>query len=518
MKRAEPRWWACWIAVIPALTAAVASAEQDDPAASSGEILIGVEYAMLGRAEIFGGLGIPAVKHFPPSVSWGKMQRSRGAPIDFSKMDRFVREYQAAGFRELVFGLKSVSTWASKSALKNVVPKPESMPLYERWIGAVVERYDGDGREDMPGLVHPIRWFEIGTELSGFEPGPIDEHLAMLQHAYRAAHAASDEVVIAHLAFLPATVFNELRRSDRDAAAGITRSGGRRRLDEMRAILSRPDLYDALNFHALGDPYEIEYTVAWLREETRHWEHPKPILISDTAPNPLIGWGPATSATGPKAWLGMLIPPSTEEDRPRLAAFFNKLLEGDEEALHGTWALVADDNVKKVVIAAEQGVALINTSFTEDMPLFKAKWFRAAAGISPWGGMVELKRPLFSREWTVVAHRPVFHAVKQLQGHIRGYTSVERVDAGDERVRLYRFGRPRGTLWVAWYAPGKVVLPGEPMPTLRADLPLGPGRFVMERMIDRPGQTDPEQGTVLSEHPRVSFELGPRPVYLRAGR
>ena len=38
---------------------------------------------------------------------------------------------------------------------------PES---YALWLGAVVERYDGDGIDDMPGLQYPIRHWEIGNE------------------------------------------------------------------------------------------------------------------------------------------------------------------------------------------------------------------------------------------------------------------------------------------------------------------------------------------------------------------
>lgn len=38
---------------------------------------------------------------------------------------------------------------------------PES---YASWLGAVVERYDGDGIDDMPGLQYPIRHWEIGNE------------------------------------------------------------------------------------------------------------------------------------------------------------------------------------------------------------------------------------------------------------------------------------------------------------------------------------------------------------------
>lgn len=82
-------------------------------------ILIGVEYAYPGGAKTFAQLGVPMAKLYPDSITWGDMQRGPGQPIDFSKMDRFVTEYQAAGFTEIVLVLKSHSRWASINYLLN---------------------------------------------------------------------------------------------------------------------------------------------------------------------------------------------------------------------------------------------------------------------------------------------------------------------------------------------------------------------------------------------------------------
>lgn len=512
-------WAFVLLNLLPATLPATARAQ--GPTDTPREILIGVEYALRGRGKIFADLGIPAVKHLPSTVEWGKMQKSPEAPVDFTKMDSFVREYQEAGFQEIVLGLKSLSRWASKDApLGNLTPKPEYVKLYGTWIRSVVERYDGDGQDDMPGLRRPVRYFEIGVELSTFEPEPIDEYLAMLERAYRAAHEASDEVIVAHVAVLPTTAFNELRRADRDTPEyqAANRRKLDRRLADMRAVLGRPDIFDAVNFHALGDPYEIEYTVAWIKENTKDWKEPKPILISDTTPNGLVGWGPATIAKGDPAKLGMIIPPGTEADRPRLAAFFRKLVDADDQTLRWTHAFVAEDMVQKVVISAEQGITLIDTSFTEDLPLFKTKLFMAGSGLSPWGGMVVLKRKLFSKEWNVVERRPVFYAVRQVQQHIRGYTSVRRLDASDEQIRLYRFDKPDGPVFVAWLQPGRVVLPGEPVPTATLALEIDAPGVTVEEMIDRSDQPRPRRSSQPVQRGRAEIEVSPRPGYLSPAR
>jgi len=485
-------------------------------AAADGGIVIGIEYVMPTVAKAYAELGVPAAKHLPDPVSWGKMQRSKGASIDFSKMDRFVREYQDAGFRELMIGLKSQSVWASKNARTNFTPKPQFMSLYEDWIRSVVERYDADGKDDMPGMRWPVRYFEIGTEFSTYEPEPVDEYLAMLERAHRAAHAASARAIVLHAAFLVTTAFRT-RPGPQNYEAAFAAAPKRilhHGLDDIRALLARPDLFDALNFHALGDPYEIEETVAWLRYETRHWRRPKPIIISDTAPNPLIGWGPGTRADGNAARLGVIIPPSTEADRHRLAAFLAKLVAADQTALEWTHSFVAADMVKKVVIAAEQGVGLINTSFTEDMPMFKAKLFQAAAGISPWGGMADVRFNVLTGVRSVNAYRPSFYAIQQLQTHIKGCDVVERVRTSNGRVRLYKLaGHGRG-LQIAWFEPGRISLPGEPLPTTMFTIRTTANNVTLEQMIHRAKQTMPDSQVVHVENGNARIKLSPRPMYI----
>jgi hypothetical protein len=41
---------------------------------------------------------------------------------------------------------------------------PDDLDGYARWVGSVVERYDGDGQGDAPGLLRPIRYWEVDNE------------------------------------------------------------------------------------------------------------------------------------------------------------------------------------------------------------------------------------------------------------------------------------------------------------------------------------------------------------------
>ena len=69
-------------------------------------------------------------------------------------------EWQSRGYTQIILGLRSHSTWGSVDwgplGGTNPSPKPEYMGEYERWVRHLVERYDADNIDDMPGLLYPI--------------------------------------------------------------------------------------------------------------------------------------------------------------------------------------------------------------------------------------------------------------------------------------------------------------------------------------------------------------------------
>lgn len=52
---------------------------------------------------------------------------------------------------------------------------PTDWEAYSAFLQATVERYDGDGTDDMPGLVFPIKHWEIGNEYDGTCGGDLNE-------------------------------------------------------------------------------------------------------------------------------------------------------------------------------------------------------------------------------------------------------------------------------------------------------------------------------------------------------
>lgn len=482
----------------------------------NNEIIIGVEYVFHGMANDFAETGIEAVKPFPGAIMWEKMQKSAESPIDFSVADRFVKEYQETGIENIFITLRSMSSWASKDYMTNHSPKEEYVNLYESWISSIVERYDMDGVDDMPGLLRPVIYFEIGSEFSSYEPEPVEDYIDMLKVAYNAIHTASENAIVLHVPFLTTTAFKDRPESQdyERAFANVDKRIMFHSLEEIRIILNNNDIFDAINIHSLGNPLEIEDNIKWLNYEMNLRGYTKPIIISDTAVTPFIGWGQATDCERKIPKPGIVIPPATEEDRCRLAEYFKKLIDGDEEYLKWVRAFSAADIVKMVTVAAEQKVTLINTAFTEDLELAQTEIFGAAAGNISWSGMTRVKMNYIENKHEVVEKYPSFYALKQIAGYLKNYDSIERVSFENKGLRVYKVTNENGYFFIAWFEPEYLVLPEDEIPKLKLKLDVKSEKAVVENLITETGQQNPIEETQNISNGVLEIDLTNIPVFI----
>jgi len=480
------------------------------------EIIIGVEYVFHGLAGDFAETGIEAVKPFPEAIMWEKMQKSADSAIDFSVTDRFVKEYQKAGFENIFLTLRSRSNWASKDYIINHSPKKEFIQLYAKWIESVVERYDKDGTSDMPGLIKPVIYFEIGSEFSTYEPEPVEDYIEMLKVAYKAVHSASKDAIVLHVPFLTTTAFKDHPEPQEyeKAFAQVDKRIMFHSLEEIRVILDNYEIFDAVNIHSLGNPLEIEDNIKWLNYEMNLRGYKKPIIISDTAVTPFIGWGAATDCEKKIPIQGIMIPPAKEEDRCRLAEYFKNLISGKEDYLKWVRAFCAADIVKMVTVAAEQKVTLINTAFTEDFELAQSEIFNAAAGNGSWSGMTKVRMNYIENKHEVVEKYPSFYALKQIAGYLKDYDSIKRVSSGDKRIRLYKFYDENGYFIIAWFEPDNLVLPGDTIPKTTLKLSVKAEKIVVENLITEIGQQNPIKETQSISNGVLEIDLTNIPVFI----
>ena len=139
---------------------------------------------------------------------WGLIETSPGR-YDFNMTDRQVRQSGEAGLHILA-NIQPFAKWDQEAChtdlpvLNSPVPPefqttkgmPCDMEAYRQFILKLVERYDGDGIDDMPGLVFPIKHWEVMNEPSFqdmYFQGTPAEYVEVLKTTYEAAKKADPE-------------------------------------------------------------------------------------------------------------------------------------------------------------------------------------------------------------------------------------------------------------------------------------------------------------------------------------
>jgi len=268
---------------------------------------LGVEYMIPGVAEAFAKMGITWTKSSVAGYRWQDVEPK--PPIDgkhnywWKSIDRMILEYQEAGFKNYHMYTEARNKWASSKSRflqgpLGVLPKPEYLEYYGDYIRNLVERYDGDGKDDTPGLRYPIRYWEIEAEWWSFWNGTVEEYLQLLRIARKAAKEADPQAQIILVGFLMMGWYDgdltekELEQRLNALPPGqqnfIRKVGG-----ELRELLKHPELFDIVEFHSLADWTEIIGTTKTIRREMQKNGYEKPIWAGDVnyTINPMIFWG-----------------------------------------------------------------------------------------------------------------------------------------------------------------------------------------------------------------------------------
>ena len=212
------RWLTALLAYLPCLACASEPAGGLPPvsAGPTGEPMwLGAAASPLrddGRlaavAGLFEGSGLLGARARCEDVSWREMQPEPGGPVDFSRLDAFVRAHQARGISQLLICLDTgPATPEARGELgvPSAIPPAGELDAYARWVAATVERYDADGVADMPGLEGALRYYEVGAAFARRPGQPIEPYLHLLGLAHRAAHQAYRDVIVLPAALLLAT-------------------------------------------------------------------------------------------------------------------------------------------------------------------------------------------------------------------------------------------------------------------------------------------------------------------------
>jgi len=244
-------------------------------------------------------------------------------------------------------------------------PKEEYLDDYAAYVTAVVERYDHDGVDDMPGLFYPIHDYGVEREFTDFWPRTAEEYVRLLRITYPAIKAADPEANVLLVALLMADIFDG-NPTPAEIQQRLARNTDymRKSVPEIRTILAACDSYDMMDFHALGNYTEIPLTAAWIRQELQaNGCGEKPIWIGDAFPmSGLVGYGGFVPPT-PFA-------PVTLETRDAVVKLLHSVADPSEadHAADQAWlyAETAIGLTRKIVVSAGEGLRGINIGNLED--------------------------------------------------------------------------------------------------------------------------------------------------------
>ena len=241
------------------------------------------------------GVGAGWVRPHPGAFLWDAMQENKGADYNFVNTDRAVKKYQEHNLAILAT-LWPFAEWDQKSRdgfdlcavnendefLLDITGKrgeeyiaqhrcaPMDWTAYTAWVKNVVERYDGDGNADMPGLKIPIKYWEVMNEpdLDGND---------------RLDFWKDSATAYAQLLVRTSAAIKEADPEARVVIAGAA-GGDKRFLDFYRSIFKQKEVietFDIANVHCISNDAYDSFNVEPYKKMLAEFKINKPIWVTE---------------------------------------------------------------------------------------------------------------------------------------------------------------------------------------------------------------------------------------------
>jgi hypothetical protein len=429
----------------------------------------------------------------------------------WSKLDRAVKVWQKYGFH-ITISLRLGDGWFAgeikyrpagwEIEKSDRLPAPEYMDDYRAWIAALVERYDGDGVDDMRGLREPILYYQIGNEYANpaFWTGTPDDYRTLLEEAGQAARSASSHVQIISNGIR----WNDAFHNDPNAehfeetfatflenlSSDVWREGWERARDITELTVALADDYDILDAGGNG-PYETssEGYMAWVRQELEDNGLSTTIWDMEARSEPRLTYNQYVH------FHPELVIPDGEEILCALKNRANCAYDHDEAE---AWYRAEQSRVLVKVFVTRFAAGFEKVFM--GMPNDWDKTLGALAVTNPFIGLTDSD----GDPW------PAFYAYQLLAEKVDGFAQAEKMPA-ESGVELYRFtfddGRP--AVWVAWLWEDEVRGMNDPLPTQEVRLDIaGP-----VTMYTIPTTGDAYETVPLEGGPNgLVVQLSPEPV------
>jgi len=497
---------------------------------------------------------------------WYGMQPNQGDPIDFSQTDQIVALFQARGFA-LAWNLSPDAPWAFPNKPqcqpdtigplifpKDCAPETQFEQDWIDYISAVVERYDGDGIDDMPGLTIPNRVYIMTGEVKFGSQGEGDtgegpfwfdniENLLRLHRiTYTAIHAAdtSSRVKVVSSGGLLTDLYADfpdypefdpqdpnsliLQRLNGNNWSGNLFTAGWDSLKKMLASFGNDGdgiEADYIGWHPHYGWRAIDQEFAFIHSLAGS----KPVYVDDMWTN-IFTEGRGLFNQQIPGRLQFTAPPDTSSGTAWLTAdygdFPNELFPGADphnqlkqglqnespDVLAWYYGNGARELVKAFASAFGEGAIFANFSGTNDLAEL-----RALAPIIGWINLAGTREENYGK-------KPQYHAYKQIIEKLYDFTDASKIMAGtDPRSRVYLFERPpRGPIFVCWSETGP------PPPGLDYRIPTGETvtfgvpaqQMLLTHIISDSSNIEPALDTLDTGNGQLTIQLGYSPIYLES--
>jgi len=148
------------------------------------------------------------VRPHPGPFVWNNIEKEKGI-FSWDKADEYVT-YAQNHNQTTIATIWPYSNWEQKSCKRKkgrspfgkrfakYLSKPCSMENYKIFLSALVDRYDGDGTNDMPGLTKPIVYWEVMNEpeFRMFFKGTEDEFVEIFNFSSKLIKSKQKDAVI----------------------------------------------------------------------------------------------------------------------------------------------------------------------------------------------------------------------------------------------------------------------------------------------------------------------------------
>ncbi len=342
-------------------------------------------------------------------------------------LDYLVNHWQSHGFENVHIVISPRCSWAAVSEPNG----PESAtPIKEEYLDdfgllmrAIVERYDGDGIDDSPHLITPVKYYEIGQEMqhSYYWEGTLEEYLKLLAIAYAAVKFADEEskVILSGINLgelfddcpSPEVLAFRIANLNPELAAAF---------QFIVAMLTFDQWFDVIEFHYNYDYKGGHGIVNWLREQMAENGYNKPIWVGDAAAGPMVDSVTRTPEEADELYDKLSNPKNPEHEETVI--WFER-----EQAL----ALV-----KKLVIAMELDLEGVIISNLTDWPGYPGGRSWEFQGLRRLDGSA----------------RPAFTTYVNTVSSIGAMTEVERLSTSSESVYAFQLTNNERTIYVLWCA------------------------------------------------------------------